>query len=206
MRATIATTAFSLFEVLLVFIVVGLLSAFAVPALFTTDGPASNAKVHSVMMELQQAVNRYRMNTELTPDTSLPEILAELNSVTASLTAGTVNSDDTPSASMTCNGTTVGCYRLTSGATVVTDPRLDFALPSESNLSNRCILFRVDPDGVYKNTALSSSVILVLYYDGRIRATNQMTSSCSAYNTVTTSTETVLTNAHALPSWFQWGS
>jgi prepilin-type N-terminal cleavage/methylation domain-containing protein len=189
---------FSLAEVLITLIILGIIAAFAIPSLFQTPNSTlanrQTTRASSIAFMILNAYERYRSENATVPTTmSATHLTPYMNYVSVD-TSG-ANVDQHPTAlSRACNGTTP-CLNLHSGGKLLLWNE-QFAGSSTTH----CIQFLFDPDGAYSGSSADSSgksVQFQLYYDGTIRSRG--TAKTNSCNSITCGFGP---NSALDPSWF----
>jgi type II secretory pathway pseudopilin PulG len=191
---------FSLVEVLIMLVIMGIISAFTIPKLFQTPnsslGSKQTARAKDIAFMIVNAYEQYRaVNGTVATTMGATHLSPYMNYVSVD-SAGTNSVDGVIGgpASLTCSATNP-CLRLHSGGKL----RLGQETFSGSNTTN-CIVLIFDPDGVASGSSADSyskPVRFNLYYDGTISTrgtakTNSCTSNLCPFDASPSSD----------PSWF----
>lgn len=179
-----ASTGFTLAELLISLLILGVIATFAIPKLLQAQqSQQKSAITKEAIASVAGAYNTYKLQNTVTSATGMDDLIADLNYVREE-TAMIV--DHKPGvASADCSTVPVKCYRLHNGA-ILWYSTVSGRFTGTTN--NDYLLFLIDPDGEYSNgDATGKAVELFLYTTGRL-----------------TSRAVVANDPARDPVWFSW--
>lgn len=197
---------FSLVELLIALVILGVVSLFTIPKLFNTPSSTRNSKQTAVAKEtafmILNAYEQYRTaNATITTNTTPGALTPYMNYVSLDTSGTKVDAHplwvgESGSGRNTCNVSTP-CLKLHNGGSLYLYNSTSFGCATSLCL----IEFSFDPDAVTAgNTAdsITKALQFELYYDGTIRSRGQTKpGSCDS-----TGCGSLEPNSSIDPSWF----
>jgi type II secretory pathway pseudopilin PulG len=196
---------FSLAELLITFVLVGLLAAFTIPQLFQVPSSKQNTKytamAHDVAVMVTSAYERYKVaNQGAGPNNQFSDIAGYMNYVKLD-TSGTTTYNDPPTGywlggNHTCGTDFIGtnyCYALHNGGIVWFNSASHFGVNTVS--STNAIWFNFDPDG----SGPADSLQFWLTYPGYVYTVKNLPTTITTGYIFSTSTQVPTTQD---ASWF----
>lgn len=160
---------FSLAEILITLVILGVVAAFSISKTFTPLGKNTvNSKANQMMLRLAAAHQAYKMEGKLVSNTHFTDLIPYFNYV--KIDSSTVIDElYTSSASRTCGSGSWYCLVFHDGSMLMYNDGQKFGGPGSG------IYLYYDPDGKRTDSTTNSagkSLQFWITYDGRVRTSN----------------------------------